>query len=105
MKPLLEISCIKCGFILPPRFSLSGPHIKASCDSCGAYNKFFNPNLIPDAEEIKQAIWYLINQDLNLINKFKEETGFIPNGSKNFQKLQYWKIYLLAYKHYQNLAK
>lgn len=32
--------CIKCQEDVEPEFSQSGPHIKASCQVCGAYIKF-----------------------------------------------------------------
>ena len=96
---LIPLVCPKCGIEEPPKFSYAGPHIKARCSDCGSYIKFYNPKLIPDVREIKLAIWYLTDQNLDLINEFKKEVEFTEQTGLT-QKLMYWRLYHKALKHF-----
>lgn len=95
MIPLIRTHCHKCGYEGEGRLTFAGPHIKRTCRSCGAYQDFFTKTDIPDVTEIKLRIWAISDEDLNLINKAKEEIGFTLNGMKPlYVKMMYWKLYL-----------
>lgn len=94
IKPFIETSCHKCGSCNEAKFYISGPHLKQVCIDCGAYIKFFDKSLVPDVTEIKQKIFYMMDGDLNLIEKGKIDCEFIPNLTGLTNKLMYWKLYL-----------
>ena len=97
-------SCDSCGGVDEAKFTMSGPHVKQTCLHCGRYVKFFNKHDLPHIEEIRKAIWYLANADINTIASAKHSTGFIqlPENTeytstwphKVLMQLQYWKLYL-----------
>jgi hypothetical protein len=90
---LIPCTCHKCGVIGESNLSLAGPHIKQSCPSCGAYQKFYDKNLIPDAREIKILIFGAAKQNLAIINAIKQEINFVEGLKGLDQKLQYYKLY------------
>lgn len=93
---LIPCACHKCGVIGESRLSWAGPHIKQSCDNCGAYQKFYNKNLIPDVREIKILIFGVAKQDLSFINQIKQEINFVEGLKGLDAKLQYYKLYKAA---------
>lgn len=93
MNNLIESSCHKCGVIGESRLSWAGPHIKQSCDSCGAYQKFYDKALIPDVREIKILIWGIAKSDINLIGEIKKDIQFVEGLNGLDAKLQYYKLY------------
>lgn len=93
MEYLVKCSCHKCGVIGESNLSFASPHIKQSCPECGAYQKFYNVNLIPDVREIKVKIWGLVNSDLSVIESAKSEVGFVKDLTGIYAKLQYYKLY------------
>jgi hypothetical protein len=48
--------CKKCGLIDESSFSISGKHIKQSCGSCGAYQKFYPQDQLPSIASIINKI-------------------------------------------------
>lgn len=90
---LIESQCHKCGIIGESRLTWAGPHIKQSCDNCGAYQKFYDKALIPDVREIKIQIWGLVKADLSIIERVKSEINFVENLTGLDAKLQYYKLF------------
>lgn len=90
---LIPSHCHKCGVIGESRLSWAGPHIKQSCDSCGAYQKFYDKASIPDVREIKIKIWGRVNGDISLIESAKKEMNFVENLKGLDAKLEYYKLY------------
>lgn len=94
-KPFFEHSCHKCGVIDEARFSLGSVHLKQICNNCGFYVKFFDKNLLPTIHDIKTKIWFIAEQDLQVIKKAKDECEFNEGmGDKIYGRLEYWKLYL-----------
>lgn len=91
--PLIPCRCHKCGCIGESKLSWAGPHIKQSCPECGAYQKFYDKEAIPDVREIKIKIWGLVNADLDKVLSIKKEIGFVDNLKGLDAKLEYYKLY------------
>jgi hypothetical protein len=87
--------CVKCQSEDELRFELAGPHVKAVCNHCRSYVKFFDKKLLPDVKQIRLLIWFWAKQDANLIERCKEEVCFVDEGVTGyFLKVQYWNLYL-----------
>lgn len=93
--------CHKCGLCDEPRLGYAGPHIKATCNNCGAYIKFINTSLIPDTKEIKLRIFDIVDKNIEQINSAKKEICFIENLKGVDGKIQYWRLYLYLRNHFK----
>lgn len=94
MKAFFEHGCHKCGVVDEARFVFAGPHIKQVCNNCGFYVKFFDKAMIPDIKQIRLKIWFISGQNVELINKCKQEVEFIENLTGLGGKMMYWQLYL-----------
>jgi hypothetical protein len=92
--------CHRCGVCDEYKFSVSGKHIKASCNGCGAYVEFIKQSKIPSVLEIKEKIFVMVDRDIQKIKNVKQEIGFIENREGmatefcSRKQLEYWKLYL-----------
>lgn len=93
---LIPCHCHKCGVVGESNLTWAGPHIKQTCSSCGAYQKFYNKALIPDAREIKIKIWGILKANIETINNIKKDIMFVDNLNGLDKKLQYYKLYKAA---------
>jgi len=90
---LIESYCHKCGVIGESRLAWAGPHIKQSCDNCGAYIKFYDKAKLPDVREIKIKIFGLAERNLEKIQYWKNQIKFVEGLSGIDEKLEYYKLY------------
>lgn len=90
----LKDTCFKCGSVDYVTLSFAGPHIKSSCSHCGAYNKFIDKSIIPDAKTIKMKIMVLADSNIELIKSEKEKLGIFYKGiSGMYEKLAYYQLF------------
>lgn len=94
----IECKCTKCGAIGESKLSISGKHVKQSCNSCGAYVKFYPQNDLPPLKDVRAWIWEYTGGDLAVIGVFKNATNFVNYEDYLGKFIQYWKIYLQCLK-------
>jgi hypothetical protein len=96
MDNFFNYTCKKCKGEDEAKFCIAGPHVKQVCLHCGTYVKFIDKSLMPSVVDIKHAIWVWSGNDLEIINKAKEKTGFIEpeNNYTLSAKLTWWNVYL-----------
>lgn len=92
---LLENTCDKCGYYSETWLSESNIHIKQSCGKCKSYIKFISRNSIPEPSLLKEKIWSLTRQNVELINDYKIKSNF-PKREQEYltnMPLAYYQLY------------
>lgn len=87
-------TCHRCGVTDEARFQYAGPHIKQVCNACGFYVKFFDKGAIPDVRAIREKIWFVSKQDLELVHKAMTEAEYVAGTEGMTAKMMWWKVYL-----------
>lgn len=87
--------CIRCNTTIPHKYTISGPHVKEICGSCGFYIKFTRKTEIPSVAESKALIWEITN-DLKIIAELKLKLGLFNKEDS----IGYHNLYVEILKHY-----
>lgn len=95
-------TCHKCGATDEARFILGSVHLKQVCNKCGAYIKFFDKSLMPSVVDIRLKIWFISNQNKELIEQCKIDTEYVSGMKGLAEKYVWWKVYLQVLKQKNN---
>jgi hypothetical protein len=92
---LVEHTCDKCGHYGEAWLCEANIHIKKCCGKCRAYVKFYERRNMPDITELKNRIWKLTGENVEMINNYKLKTNF-PTKEAEYRTnmpLAYYQLY------------
>lgn len=92
---LVENTCSKCGYYGESWLCESNIHIKQCCGKCRSYVKFYERRNMPEIKELKDRIWKLSGNNIELINDYKLKMNF-PNKETEYRTnmpLVYYQLY------------